>query len=262
MGQINIEKIDSTIISWLLSSLSYDEHNFKDYVELLLPGFKCHRFLNDHGDHFYGVVTDDKNGRAWQFNRGTDAFDPFGHIKAWIINLRVNDRNGDGIFDGIEEYGEETFDATKDILEDYDIIHVTGHSQGANKSQYVAVLCVENLTVKHVHFDQFAAFPTGTQIFADRVNSHIKKGKLSGIRYSTFGEPLSNYELRSRVNGIFAGEEIVFQPIIRYSLGPVNVLNHSCTIYNAALMIHYALMKDHHYEVYEMFGEIARRIVN
>lgn len=262
MGPINIDKIDSTIISWFLSALSYDEHHLGNYIECLFPDFKYYPFLNKHGDHFFGVVTDNKNGRAWQFNRGTDAFDPLGHLKAWIINLRVNDRNGDGIFDGIEEYGEKTFDETKKILEDYDVIYITGHSQGANKSQYVAVLCVENLTVKHVHFDQFAAFPTGTKIFADRVNKHIDGGKLSGIRYSTFGEPLSNYDLREKVKGVFAGEEVVFQPIIRYSLGPVNILNHSCTIYNAALMIHYALMKDHHYEVYEMFGEIARRIVN
>lgn len=262
MGPISVEKIDTTIISWLLSALSYDERNLKDYVKCLLPGFECYQFVSKHGDSFYGVVTDKKNGRAWQFNRGTDAFDPWGKLMAWMVNIRVNDRNGDGIFDGIEEHGEEVFDNTKRILEDYDVLYVEGHSRGGNESPYIACLCVENLTVRHVHFDSFASFPTGTQIFADRVNRHITSGILSGTRYNTFGEPLSNQKLRDRVGGVYAGEEIVLPPIIRYSLGPIDALNHSCTVYNAAMMVHYAMMRDHHYEVYETFGEIARRIVN
>lgn len=253
--------MNTVIISWLLSALSYDEQNIGDYITALLPGFKYHFKSHDRGSHFYGVVTDDSEGRAWQVNRGTDGYDKFGNAKSWINDLKIC-TGDDGVHDGFQMLGDTVFDNFKKILENYDYLYITGHSQGAGVSPYVACLCAENLTIKHCQFDTFAVPPTGTPVFKKRVDDHLSSGKMSGCRYNTFADPITSFWIRKLFNGADVGEEFILPKIIRYQLGPANAINHSCAIYNASMITHFAMIGDHHYEDYKMFGEIARRIVN
>jgi hypothetical protein len=195
------------VIPWAFASLSYNEQQFSDYVQWVIPGSKFVIETFDRGAISFSLVMDKKNGRAWIVNRGTDGFDALGNIRSWLIDASIA-TSGDGVHNGFQMVGDKAFDFFKNDLENFDHIILCGHSQGAGVAPYEAVLCVENLTLKSVIFFVYAAPPTGNQLFADRVNRCIDSGKLTGYRYVNPHDPIASEKLRNQNSSILNGVDV------------------------------------------------------
>jgi hypothetical protein len=264
MIEIDVSKVKSWLISWFLSALIYDENKIADYVTGILR-MKCHFFGNGDGSEFYGIVLDEKNGRAYLPYRGTDGYTPAGNLHSWAHNFNLI-TGRDGVENGFQKCGDKAFETCKHYLYNVDDIALQGHSKGAGVIPYEACLCIENIAnLKCVHVDAFANPPTGTQTFADRFNRHVGAGKLTGTRRVLPGDPIATELFRLGVpplNGVDVGLLEELPKLIRYSIGPAGAVNHSCRLYNAAIGIAIssdptATLEDHH-----IVGIINDLIVN
>lgn len=252
--------------SWFLAALSYDEARVQYYVRELLPGLKTHFRATKHGNHFYGVALDDKNGRMWIVNRGTDGYNKMGSFMSWGRNFRML-TSGDGVHNGFQDAGNRVIDEFKEYIYNYDTCYVCGHSQGAGVAQYQLVLLAENFSnLKTIHGDIFAAPPAGNKIFKKRFNDHVKAGKISLDRYVVTGDPIDSNFLRNPasfiLNGVDVGNEITLPKIIRYDLKVANVVKHSPLVYNAGLLLRCTEDGTYKRADLKMFSEIGKRIVN
>lgn len=251
-------------ISWVLSALSYDEEKVQMYVGELFPSFTTRFWAHDRGAQFHGIVMDDRTGRVFRVHRGTDGFDNLGNIRSWLTDLRIF-AGSDGVHNGFQHYGDRAFNDAKRYLENYDTIYVGGHSQGSGVGQYECCLCVENLTLKHVHADLFAVPPAFEAIGAARFNRHVGSGKLSCNRFVNRNDPIASPVLRGDrfFKGVDVGEKQSLPDITKFRLGPVEVLNHSCAQYNAAYALWLAgALKYKHLQDYLLLGKIAKWIIN
>lgn len=258
--------MNTLITSWMLSALSYDEDNIVSNVYDFLPHVKCRFRKTKNGDHFYGIVVDDKTGKFWIVNRGTDGDNFYGKFKSWCRNLRVL-TSGDGIQNGFQDAGDRIIEEYKNIICNYDAGFVCGHSQGAGVAQYQLCLLTENFpNVKTIHGDVFAAPPTFNKIGFERFKKCLRTGKMSLDRYVVSGDPIDSGFFRNKnsliFNGVDVGNEILLPEIIGYDLKVANVIKHSPRIYNAGLII--KALNDGVCGIDEirMYAKIGIRIVN
>jgi hypothetical protein len=262
--RIDVSKVQEWILSWFLSALVYDEARIAEYVTGILR-MKCHFFANSDGSEFFGIVIDEKTGRAWIVYRGTDGYTKLGNLHSWVTNFRIR-AGDDGVADGFQDCGDEAFDKVKNYLYHVDVVINTGHSRGSGVSPYEACLCVENMPhLTRVHVDAFANPPTGNQIFADRFNGHVGAGKLTGVRRVLPGDPIATELLRldiPPVNGVDVGLLTELPKLIQYSIGPAGAVNHSCRMYNASIGVELSNDPGATIEDHRMIGIINDLIVN
>ena len=258
----------TSTISWVLSALSYDEVNIVEYATTLFgKGFNADFQGTKNGSHFYGIVIDKKEGRAWIVNRGTDGYNKRGNLRSWVRYNANIFTGSDGVHNGFQRLGDRSFDNIKHYLWDINTVFCVGHSQGSAVAPYQACLCVENITsIKHVHFDLFANPPTGNKMFKRRVVKHFKGGKMSGDRYVNKDDIISSPLLRKKnsilLNGVDVGNEIKLPIFMRHKTLSTPFINHSCTTYNFLMFMLYAKMGYHHTEDYELLVKVHDLIVN
>lgn len=236
---LDIGKIKPWLLSWLLAALIYDENRIADYVTGLL-GLKCHFEGSDGGAEFFGIVIDERRGHAYLPYRGTDGYDPRGNLVSWAHNFDIK-TSGDGVEDGFQKCGDIAFNRFKHYLYNVDTASLQGHSKGGGVVPYEACLCAENLpNLKSIVVHPFANPPTGNALFERRFNGHVAAGKISGDRRILPGDPIASKLFRLRVpplNGVDVLDLIELPKIVRYKMGPANVLNHSCCMYNASIAV-------------------------
>jgi hypothetical protein len=261
---IDIKQVRSWLISWFLAALIYDERKIIEYVTAVLH-MKCHFHGADDGSEFFGVVIDDDNGIVYLPYRGTDGYTPEGNIRSWVTDLRILPGR-DGVANGFQDCGNAAFDRFKNYLYHVDEVVIEGHSKGGGVAPYEACLCVENLShLQHVNVNVFAAPPTGDMTFYNRFAAHQETGKLSCTRYVLPGDPITSSVLRGPVpplNGVDVGDLTILPKLIRYKIGPAGTVNHSCTLYNAAIAIMLGNDPKATFEEFQFVGLIHKLLVN
>lgn len=225
-------------ISWVLSAISYDEARISQIVSELFRGFKSRFWSHKRLSHFYGVVYDEKTGRIWDVNRGTDGDGPIGNLWSWLYDIDVF-KGREGVNKGFKRLGDTSFNNVKQYLKHFQTIIHTGHSQGAGVAPYKACLSIENLWLyERVYFLTFAPPPTGNGVFAKRVNEYIAEGILSGTLFINPGDPIASKNLRDEdavlLNGVDVGNLAILPDINLHDRGPLALLNHSCGQYHAS----------------------------
>ena len=259
--------MNTPIISWGLTALSYDEDHYSEHVNFLLPGRKFHIKHADDGSHFYAIIIDEDIGKAWISIRGTDGKNFVGKLKSWLNNLNHR-HSGDGVYDGFQKVGDNCFDAFKQYLWSVDDLVVCGHSQGAGEAPYVARLALQNISVlRSVHFDLWSAPPPGTEVFKSSLQTYFDIGRLTGDRYAD-DDVIYTKLLRNKdcdfFNGVDVGTRIQLPRILLHDVGIVeNIMTHSPMVINAQMMQLFAgdtLCR--HIEDFKLLGGIGKRIVN
>jgi hypothetical protein len=260
----DVTKIRQWLISWFLAALIYDEKKITEYVTSILR-LKCHFYGTDDGSEFFGAVVDDDNGVVYLPYRGTDGYTPEGNLKSWANDLNIL-AGSDGVADGFQECGNMAFDRFKHYLYHVDDVVLQGHSKGGGVVPYEACLCAENIsTLNNVRFDVFANPPTGNMTFYNRVAAHEASGRLSGTRTVLPGDPLASSVLRGTVpplDGVDVGRLIELPRLIRYKIGPAGAVNHSCTLYNAAIAIKLSNDPTTTFDEFRLVGMIHKLLVN
>lgn len=237
--KIDVANVKPWLISWFLASLIYDEKRIAEYCTGVLR-MKCHFHGTPDGAEFFGVVIDENTGTLYFPYRGTDGYDSKGNAVSWLHNFNIL-TGDDGVEDGFQLCGNMAFDMFKHYLYHMDRAIVQGHSKGGGVAPYLTCLCRENMpNLDTVHFDAFANPPTGNEIFGYRFAAHEHAGGTSGKRYWLHGDPITSPLLRGPappLNGVDVGELEMLPKLIRYKLGPAGAVNHSCTLYNAAIAL-------------------------
>jgi hypothetical protein len=224
--------------AWALASLVYREDDMLQLVRLLFPTWTSRFWTTHNGSHFFGLVLDTEDGVAYQVNRGTGGYNFIGKLASWMYDVRIFKNRG-GVHKGFAKLGDDVFNTVKDYLNEFPIIVHTGTSQGAGVSNYVACLSCENLKAHtRVQSIVFASPPTGDKRFAERAKRHIDSGKLECRIYVNPQDPIASKKLRDQtsifLNGVDAGDIMVLPDINRCDRGPLSLVNHSCSQYNAA----------------------------
>jgi hypothetical protein len=257
---------NKSILSWGLASLAYDIGNFEQNIAFLFPGEEFHAFTEDDGMNFYGIVLDKSNHIAWIFIRGTGGKTWLGEMKSWLEDLN-HWHGGDGVYDGFQDAGNRVFDRVKQYLPYFRSVIVTGHSKGAGVTPYVARLCAQNIVaLQNIHFDLFAAPPTGIQMFADSLKPYFENGLMTGDRYVSddiiYTDALRNKKC-AFFNGVDVGTMIRLPKILKHDAGIIDdLMRHSPAVINAQLMQLFAAAKFNHVDDFHLLGEIGKRIIN
>jgi hypothetical protein len=236
---VDYTKCSNETISWALASLSYRERDVLPLIMAIFKGFKGRFWSYNTGSQFHGLIYDSTQGRIWQINRGTDGDGRIGKIKSWLYDLNIF-TGKDGVHNGFQKLGDRAFNETKEYLIDFDTIIHTGHSQGAGVAPYVACLSAENLKgYESIFFHTFAPPPTGTSIFAARMNEHIENGNIEGTLFINPDDPIASKNLRDAdsllLDGVDVGNLAILPDVNLYDRRLTRkLLNHSCAQYNAS----------------------------
>lgn len=233
----NLQMINEWIVTWFFAALIYDEKNIKKYAKEIL-GLKFDFTTTKDGSEFFGIAIDEKKGIAYLPYRGTDGYTKMGKIKSWMNNLKIS-TSGDGVEDGAQEMGNNAFNKYKKRLYNVRKANLGGHSKGGMVINYEGCLIAENIkNIEITVVDTYGNPPTGDCLFEKRFKKHEAEKKLYGRRWAMPGDKIATKWFRGKnkpFNGKDVGIEMKLNPIIIHKLGPIDLINHSCRIYHAAI---------------------------